>query len=374
MSQPMRVLMLSKALVTGVYQRKLEELAALPGVELLAVVPPRWIEKRVGALELERRFTSGYELVVEPMRFNGNHHLHVYPGLGRQIRRFRPDIVHIDEEPYNLVTTHATWLARRAGARTLFFTWQNLQRRYPPPFRQMEQYAYRHNPIALAGNQDAVQVLRAKGYRGDVEVIPQFGIDPALYTPATQRSERPFTIGYLGRIVPEKGVGVLLAALAEMQPTPRAVIIGNGSELEVLRSQATALGISAQVEFRPGVPAEQVPAALAEMDVLVVPSLTRPNWKEQFGRIIVEAMACEVPVVGSDSGEIPQVIGDAGVVTAEGDASALATALSALRDDPVRRRALGVAARQRVLQRYTQAQIASQTHAVYERLLALPRG
>lgn len=370
----MRVLMLSKALVTGVYQRKLEELAALPGVELLAVVPPRWVEKRVGTLELERRFTAGYELAVEPMRVNGNHHLHYYPGLKRQIARFRPDIVHIDEEPYNLVCTHATRLARQAGARTLFFTWQNLLRTYPPPFRQMEQYAYRHNPIALAGNRDADDVLRAKGFRGQIEVIPQFGIDPDLYAPrAHDDSDRPFIVGYLGRLVPEKGVGVLLDALAQVTPPTRALIIGNGDDLPTLQAQAARLGLSASVEFRAGVPAEQVPQQLAQMDALVVPSLTRTNWKEQFGRIIIEAMACEVPVIGSDSGEIPQVIGSAGLVTPEGDAAALAQAIRALRDGPAQRRTLGVAARERVLQHFTQAQIAARTYTVYERLLALPR-
>ncbi len=370
----MRVLMLSKALVTGVYQRKLEELAVLPGVELLAVVPPRWVEKRVGTLELERRFTAGYELAVEPMRVNGNHHLHYYPGLKRQIARFQPDIVHIDEEPYNLVCAHATRLARQAGARTLFFTWQNLLRTYPPPFRQMERYAYRHNPIALAGNRDAGEVLHAKGYRGEIEVIPQFGIDPELYTPRAQVDEaRPFTVGYLGRLVPEKGVGVLLDALAQVAPPVRALIVGNGDDLPTLQAQAARLGLTGSIEFRAGVPAEQVPQQLAEMDVLVVPSLTRPNWKEQFGRIIVESMACEVPVIGSDSGEIPQVVGSAGLVTPEGDTAALALAIRTLRDDPARRRALGIAARERVLQHFTQAQIAARTYAAYERLLTMPR-
>ena len=107
----MRVLMVSKALVTGVYQKKLEELAALPDVDLLAVVPPYWDENRVGRLPLTPMFTNGYELAVEEMRFNGRHHVHFYPGLGRQIRRFRPELVHIDEEPYNLVCAQATMLA-----------------------------------------------------------------------------------------------------------------------------------------------------------------------------------------------------------------------------------------------------------------------
>src|SRR5688572_11667963 len=98
----MRILMISKALVVSGYQKKLEELANLPDVELMAIVPPFWHEKRVGVQRLERAFTSGYKLVELPMVFNGNHHIHFYPGLWQHLRRFRPQIVHIDEEPYDL--------------------------------------------------------------------------------------------------------------------------------------------------------------------------------------------------------------------------------------------------------------------------------
>ncbi|HQX62501.1 MAG TPA: glycosyl transferase family 1, partial [Thermomicrobiales bacterium] len=116
--------------MTGVYQKKLEEMAAAPDLELLVVVPPKWVEGRVGTLELDRLFTEGYQLEVEKMAFNGRHHLHFYPGLGKVVQRFQPDLIHIDEEPYNLVAAQATTLAKRVGAKTVFFTWQNLYRRY----------------------------------------------------------------------------------------------------------------------------------------------------------------------------------------------------------------------------------------------------
>ena len=95
----MRVLMISKALVVGIYQRKLE-LIAEQGVDLLAITPPSWRDER-GDLPLERVYTDGYRLETLPIRFNGNFHLHFYRGLGAAIRRFQPQIVHIDEEPYN---------------------------------------------------------------------------------------------------------------------------------------------------------------------------------------------------------------------------------------------------------------------------------
>jgi glycosyltransferase involved in cell wall biosynthesis len=364
--------MVSKALVTGVYQKKLEELAALPGVTLRVVVPPHWVEHRVGVVPLTRQFTQGYELAVEPMRFNGRHHLHFYPGLGRQLRDFLPDLVHIDEEPYNVVTAHATWLARRVGARTIFFTWQNLDRRYPPPFSQIERYTYGQASAALAGNEDAVRVLRRKGFRKPVEVIPQFGVDPHLFRPMRDAAAtRPFTIGYYGRLVPEKGIDTLIEAVAQMPARPRVVVVGSGESLEELRALAARCGVRDLIDFRGSVASDAVPALLGTLDVVVVPSRTRPNWKEQFGRVLIEAMSCEVPVIGSDSGEIPNVIGDAGLIFPEGDAAALARQIQLLRDDPARARALAVAGRERVLRRYTQAQVARATWKVYRQVLGM---
>jgi glycosyltransferase involved in cell wall biosynthesis len=101
----------------------------------------------------------------------------------------------------------------------------------------------------------------------------------------------------------------------------------------------------------------------------VLPSRTRPNWKEQFGRALVEAMACEVPVVGSDSGEIPNVIGDAGLVFPEGDVAALAGHLRRLQDSQDMRRDLGRRGRARVLDRFTQARVAEQTYQLYRQIL-----
>jgi glycosyltransferase involved in cell wall biosynthesis len=366
--------MLSKALVTSIYQTKLEELAKLPDLELLAVVPPYWLEGRVGTVPLVRREPLGYELVVEPMRFNGRHHVHYYPGLWRHINAFRPDLVHVDEEPYNLVAAHATLLARRAKARTVFFTWQNLHRRYPPPFRLFERYNYRKASAAIAGNQAAADVLRRKGFRKTIEVIPQFGVDPVLFRPP-RPGERPVpekrepTVGYVGRLVPEKGVETLIEAVALLPGRLRIVIIGTGEHRIALEHLAEGLGIRDRVFFRGGVRGEDLPAAYWEMNMLVVPSRTLPNWKEQFGRVIVEAMACEVPVVGSESGEIPHVIGEAGLTFPEDDAEALALRIDALLQDQELAGQLAAAGRRRVLARYTHARIAAETHRLYRQVL-----
>ncbi len=369
----MRVLMISKALVAGTSQRKLEELAKCPGVELTLVTPPYWQSDDGSKQMLERLYTTGYQMIVTPMKLNGNFHLHYYPELGKIMREARPEVVHIDEEPYNFATFQAMRLAVAQKAKALFFTWQNLYRNYPPPFRQMELYNYRHAAAALAGNRDAEEVLRRKGYRGPIHIIPQFGFDMDIYKRTEPRKARaagdPFTIGYIGRLVESKGLPQVIDALATLSDCCRVVFIGHGPMKSELEEQAARLGVTDRVTFKGSVPTYEIPVELQKLDVLVLPSLTRPNWKEQFGRVLCEAMACETPVIGSDSGEIPYVIGDGGLVFPEGNAPELATRLRQLLDNPDLYAQLARNGRQRVLDNYTQQHIARQTYEVYQEML-----
>lgn len=372
----MRVLMISKALVSGTSQRKLEELAKCPDVELTLVTPPYWHHDDGSTQMLERLYTQGYRMIVTPMSLNGNYHLHFYPELGRIMREANPEVVHIDEEPFNFATFQAMYLARRQKARAIFFTWQNLYRPYPPPFRQMELYNYRNAAAALAGNRDASEVLKRKGYRGQIHIIPQFGFDTDIYKRSAPRVPRkpgdPFTIGFLGRLKEEKGLTLIVDALTHLPEYCRAVFIGNGPMKSVLEEQAQRLHLADRVTFQAGVPTSQVPREIEQWDVHVIPSLTRPNWVEQFGRTIAEAMACEVPVIGSNSGEIPYVIADAGLVFKEGDVEDLSACIQKLLDDPALYVDLAARGRQRVLDNYTQTQIAKQTYEVYLEVMNQP--
>lgn len=362
----MKVLLLHKALVNGVYQKKAEALAALPGLDLTVIVPPSWREARSGVQPLERAHTAGYELIVAPIWFNGHHHTHCYPTLGSIVRRVRPDIFHVDEEPFNLATAEAFFWAERVRARALFVTWATVYRDYPPPFSLFERYTHRHAAAAIAGNTAALAVLARRGFAGPTAIVP-LAIDPALYPPREEQGRTgPFTIGFLGRLVREKGAHILLDAAATLRGDWRILIVGGGDQEGALRERAVRLGIAARVEFVPQVPSSEVPSWLRRLDVLAVPSLTIPTWKEQFGRVIIEAMASRVAVVGSDSGEIPRVIADAGLVTPEGDAPALAAALQGLLDNVPRRRALAEAGRARALARYTWDHVARQYRDVYE--------
>ncbi|HUZ77508.1 MAG TPA: glycosyltransferase [Chloroflexota bacterium] len=360
--------MLSKALVNGAYQRKLEELARLPGLDLLAVVPPYWRQEGQ-PIRLERTHGQGYELAVEPMALNGHFHVHCYPLLRRRFRQFRPQLVHIDEEPYNLATFQAAHLSRHFGARCLFFTWQNLDRRYPWPFAGFERYVWRNASAGIAGNADAAAIQRRRGFHGRLDVIPQIGVDPEQFAPSPRRPDAAFTVGYVGRLVASKGLWQLCEALERLPSECRLLLVGRGPLGPAILQRATENGWASRLEIT-SAPSDGMPQAYQRMDCLVLPSLTTPTWKEQFGRALMEAMACGVPVVGSDSGEIPSVIGGAGILTPEGDIAALARAISRLQADPGLRQQLAAEGRARVLERFTHTRIAQQTYSLYQALLA----
>ena len=364
-----RVLMISKACVVGIYQRKLEEIGTYPDIDLTVVVPPYWNDAR-GRLLLERAHTNGYQLAVEPMKFNGRFHLHYYPGLKRQIETIQPHIVHVDEEPYNLATYQAVRLAQRAGARTLFFSWQNIARQYPPPFRWLERWVLDHVGAGIVGTQEAEGVWRQKGFAGPLTIVPQFGVDPDIFIPRSVRPEHDsFVIGYAGRLVEEKGLDTLIKAVVRLPRKWVLRLLGDGPQREYLRKLAGVHNIGGAVQIDLPIPSAEMPGWYHSIDALVLPSRTRSNWKEQFGRVLVEAMACGIPVIGSDSGAIPEVIGPAGLIFPEGDEEVLAAHLLRLIEDSEVYTALAQAGRQRVMKHFTQAQIAARTVEVYRTLM-----
>ena len=372
--------MISKALVVGTYQKKLEEIAIFDDVSLTVVVPPRW-----EGLTLEKLHTEGYRLIISDMAFNGRFHMHYYPDLKRIIRKNAFDIVHIDEEPYNFATFHAMRLARRQGMATVVFSWQNLRRTYPPPFNFMERYVLNKADALLVGNAEAEEVWQDKGYAGLLRKIPQFGVDPTIFHRHQQarRASRPsvilqrsarrpsqpsLTIGYVGRIVREKGVDILLQAAAKLNGPWDLKILGSGPDRARLERMAQRLGISARVKFDEWLPSVQMPHYLSGLDALVLPSISRPNWKEQFGRVLIEAMACEVVTVGARSGAIPEVIGNSGLTFEEGSITDLRAQLQTLLDDIPLRESLRDLGKQRVMDHYTHAAIARHTVEVYREI------
>jgi glycosyltransferase involved in cell wall biosynthesis len=179
-----------------------------------------------------------------------------------------------------------------------------------------------------------------------------------------------FVISFVGRLLKAKGIEDLIRAFCLLPSDCFLAIVGDGefrAEAELL---AVSLGVNSRILWIPQVPSLDVPDYINLLDVLVLPSRTQPDWKEQFGRVLVEAMACEVPPVGSNSGEIPNVIADAGLTFPEGDVNALAAHLRCLYENAGLKVRLGTKGRSRVLEHYTHRRIAEQSLELYQEVLS----
>lgn len=335
----MRVLVVGHSYVVGVNQRKLDCVAALGKFELGLLVPTGWYVREWNQrLPLERPFTS-FSVFPAQIWLEGRSGGYVYPAsaLYRAVCGFRPDLIHVEQEVFALSTAQLALCARLARKPLVVFGWEDVDRRLSPARRLGRWLVLSTTRLFIGGNRRAVELVRRWGYRGPATVLPQFGVDLAAFRPRNcRRDGEPFVVGFVGRLVWEKGLDVLLDAvhwLGQQGHACRLLVCGSGRERARLERRAHELGIADLVEWQPAVAPEQVPGVMHRLDALVLPSRSTPRWQEQFGRVLIEAMASGVPVAGSTCGEIPNVIGRDDLVFPEGDAEALARILERLMRD-----------------------------------------
>ena len=352
-----------------------ERLAEFEDIDLRVLVPDRWRHYgRWRRPDPPRGDTFAYDIqpVAWPWAWPAQAYLHWYPHLLQTLREFRPDVIDLWEEPWGLVSAQTCWLRDRflPDAKIISETEQNINRVLPPPFEALRRYCLHRADFAVARSGEALDVLRAKGYAGPGEVVPN-AVDAALFRPLDRAQCRRdlgisgFVVGYVGRLVEEKGLTDMIEALAFCPEDVQCVFVGSGPMESALRQQAAALGKEAQVHFLPGRPQNELPPLMNAFDALALVSRTTPTWKEQFGRVIIEAHACGTPVLGSDSGAIPEVVGSSGLIVPERNPAALAEAIMQFHAHPEQTRLMGRNGRKQVEARYTWEQTAGMMHRLY---------
>jgi glycosyltransferase involved in cell wall biosynthesis/GT2 family glycosyltransferase len=343
-----RALRVSHSAVVDEWRGRERALASL-GVEVALLSARTWPE---GGARVDLRPRPGER--VEGVATIGHHPaLFLYDPrpLWRRLGEHW-DVIDVHEEPFSLATAELLLLRalRRNRAPVVLYTAQNLQKRYPIPFRWLERLALHTSSGISACNTDAARIAEAKGFAGRARVIP-LGIDLERFSaertnaPAAAASGR-IVVGFAGRLVPEKGLEVLFDAM-QRDRRLSARIAGGGSMIADLPDILARRGLADRVELLGALAPGDLPDFYRSLDVLAVPSLPTPTWTEQFGRVAIEAMACGVPVVSSDAGALPDVVGGAGLVVPAGDADALTAALDeavGARADELRTRGLERAA------------------------------
>jgi glycosyltransferase involved in cell wall biosynthesis len=303
----------------------------------------------LGTMRLQVADGEPCPVVALPARLTNQVHVFFYGRRLRSLLRQGWDVVHCWEEPYILAGAQVAWWLPR-GTPLVYRTAQSLPKRYPPPFNALERFAMRRAAGWICSGRTVADNLAARpGYAGKPMRRIPLGVDLEAFRPdpaaaaAVRRElgwdDGPPVVGFLGRLVPEKGIDLLTRVLDGLRTPWRALFVGVGPLEGFLNSWAARH--EGRVRVCTGVRHGEVPRYLAGMDVLCAPSQTTPHWREQFGRMLVEAFACGVPVVGSDSGEIPHVVNGIGVVVGEADEAGWREALAALLDSPRRREEMG---------------------------------
>lgn len=324
------------------------------------------------------RADAGFERVLR-VRIQRWHdpHRRLYLTAGFGLRAARPDIIHVEEEPEGLAALQVAAARRclRPNARLVLFTWQNLNREKSPMVRWVLRRNLHAADAIICGSGGAAALLRELGYRRPTPVIPALALDPSTYyrRPVERHSEA-FTVGFVGRLLPEKGLDILIQAVAALGPPVALAVAGSGPARPQFEEHARSAGLGNAVRFVGALDPDGVARFLSGIDVLAVPSRTTAFWQEQYGRVIVEAMGCALPVVGSDTGAIPEVMGPAGLLFPEGDVAALTAHLARLRGSAALRAELGGRGRDWALATQTLELRAQQVLAFYRELLAQPTG
>ncbi len=346
----MRLLVVSHSCATSLNQQIYAEIQRQTGWDITIVVPANWRDEFGNKLKPVRWPDFRGTLESVGVWANGSIILHVYRHRwGRFLARGKFDLIYVNHEPYALAIAQIAWANARGPKLPMgFYSCQNIAKHYPPPFRWFEQMVYRHSRFAFPITEEVAAVLRKKGFSGEMAVCP-LPLDPTLYRTYSReewpevmhRDEKTVMLGFVGRVVEEKGLRTLALALKALRDLDwKLLLVGLGPFLTSFKLLLAEGGVSGRLVEAGFVSHEETPKYLAGLDVLVLPSETQANWKEQFGRVIPEALACGAAVVGSDSGEIPKLVGASGggLIFPERDAESLANALRYLIVDRERRR------------------------------------
>lgn len=383
MSSPLRVLTIGHSYVVGLNQAVAAEIARDPGIAL-TLAAPSFYYGDLRRIHLERTHHPAYEIVPLKAHLTRWNHVFSYERrkLAKLILEGEFDIVHNWEEPYTYAGYQIASLTARTRSRHFFWTAQNIVKHYPWPFSQFERAVFRNSQRWAACGELVRQAMVQKGFPESTCRIIPLAVDTGHFRPLpanekenvlAELSLRRPAIGFMGRLVEEKGLDVLMAALSRLERDWSLLVLGSGPYESRLRRWASQRGQADRVRI---VLAEhdKVARYLAAVDLLVAPSQTRPNWKEQFGRMVAEAFACRVAVIASDSGEIPYVVGDAGVILPESDSSAWADAIDELLADNVRRDQLAQQGYARAITHYSVTQVASRYLELYAELAGAAGG
>ena len=341
MTPPIRVLTIGHSYTIAVNRAIVRRLAQRGDFDIVVAAP----KLLYGDL---RRVTIEPETEISPLRlvgldvtFDRFPQLLLYDEVQLKglIGRGGFDVIYIWAEPWTSSAHQIVSALGRRRARVAFWTFENISRQLPSPHGEFERTVVDRADVWLAGAELVYETRVKRGYSAEKAERLLPAVDRSMFMPASDEQKgnlrhelglSPPVLGFAGRLTEEKGLHVLMSAIERIDTAlPWSLLVmGSGPMERDLILWANGRGLAARLRMRLFAH-DEVARYLPVVDLLLVPSQTRPHWKEQFGRVIIEAFACGVPVIASDSGEIPFVAGDAAIILPEDNAARWAVTIEA---------------------------------------------
>jgi glycosyltransferase involved in cell wall biosynthesis len=294
-------------------------------------------------------------------------------------------------------TADITWLyssqaivaKEKYGCRVICLEWENIPFVYEDiaVVRRIKEIVRSRADYFIAVTNRAKEALILEGVSDElIDVIPM-GIDLEKFRPdclaakeyrnKLEFKEDELVVLYVGRMVWEKGIYDFIHSAASIfkdintaNLPVRFLMVGSGPEMSNVRNRVDSMGLSEGISFLDSASYDEMPHLHNLADIFVLPSIPMRTWQEQFGMVMIEAMACGKPVIASLTGSIPEVISDCGILVQPNDPLSLSGAIKELMRDRGLRESLGRAAMNRVKREYDANSIAQRIHAVFEKVSA----
>ncbi|HXE58502.1 MAG TPA: glycosyltransferase [Gemmatimonadales bacterium] len=360
----MRVVVLSSTYSDPATRGKLRALAGL-GCAVTVGVPDRWLQPgKRRPVRVAWGDDAGVRVAPIPVRLAGGRSTWSRGAIRRLVTDARPDLVHIEEEPWTVAASAGTAAAVSLDLPSVVYMAESVPRPLPLLDRWRRRRTLRRVAGIVAANQLAAGLATRDAPAIPAVVLPQLGVAPPVMVERSQH--QGLSIGFIGRLVPERGLDLVFRACVRLLGHWTITVIGTGPAQEELERLAAQLGIAARVLWLGAVPAAERERVWPHLDCVVLPARSTPRWVEATGRPLLEAMARGIAVVGSRSGAIPEIVADGGLLVPEDDAAALAAALQRLADHPREREEFGAAGRRRILADYADDALARRTLAFWE--------
>ena len=366
----MRAVITSHLYADPANRAKLRSLTGL-GVTLAVAVPEQWSAGDGTTRQTEGGDDSGVQIVPipvlgplgEPDRLRWN-----AKALRQLLADFRPELLHIEEEPWTQPAALGIRLARRLGIKTALSTAESLPRSFTIAQRLRRERTLRQATGLIGSNRLALALAVKRRPAVPQLTVPRLGVSPPASAPRERHAA--LSIGFVGRLVPERGLDLLFRACVGLAGDWTLTVVGTGPSQEELEALAQRLGISARISWLGALPQQGMDEVWPRLDCVVLPSRTTQRWGATVGRAALQAMAHGVAVVGTDSGAVPELVGEGGRIVPEEDVPALSAALQELYADRSECERLGSIGRRRILEQFSDDAIAAKTLTFWRTLTA----